>query len=126
MAIGLLTGKAGIAQFKDRWVRDPRTVALMKRIQHVLDPEIERQGYDRMRTSLEIRLRDGRVIRGAADVFRGHPARPMSREEIEAKFGECAALCLPKAKARAVPDLVWRLEGLPRVRDLVRLLRAER
>ncbi|MGH7364394.1 MAG: MmgE/PrpD family protein, partial [Candidatus Methylomirabilales bacterium] len=126
MAIGLLTGKAGIAQFKDRWVRDPRTVALMKRIQHVLDPEIERQGYDRMRTSLEFRLRDGRVIRGTADVFRGHPARPMSREEIEEKFSECAALCLPKARARVAADLVWRLERLPRVRDLVRSLRAGR
>jgi 2-methylcitrate dehydratase PrpD len=126
MAIGLLTGKAGIAQFKDRWVRDHRTVALMKRIEHVLDPEIERLGYDRMRTSLEIRLRNGRVIRGTADVFRGHPARPMSREEIEAKFSECAALCLPKAKARAAAEAVWRLERLPRVRELVRLLRPGR
>jgi 2-methylcitrate dehydratase PrpD len=123
MAIGLVTGKAGIAQFKDRWVRDPRVVALMKKIRHVLDPEIERQGYDRMLTSLQIRLREGRVIRGTADIFRGHPARPMSREEIEAKFTECAALCLPKARARVAADLVWRLERLPRVRDLVRLLR---
>ncbi len=126
MAIGLLTGKAGIAQFKDRWVRDPRVVALMGRIRHVLDPEIERQGYDRMLTSLGIRLRDGRMIRGTADIFRGHPARPMSREEIEAKFTECAAPCLPKAKASAVPEAVWRLEHLPRVRDLVRLLRPGR
>jgi 2-methylcitrate dehydratase PrpD len=98
----------------------------MKKIRHVLDPEIERQGYDRMLTSLEIRLRDGRVIRGTADIFRGHPARPMSREEIEAKFIECAALCLPKAKALALPEVVWRLERLPRVRDLVRLLRPGR
>lgn len=126
MAIGLLTGKAGIAQFKDRWVRDPKVVALMKKIRHVLDPEIERQGYDRMLTSLEIRLRDGRVIKGTADIFRGHPARPMSREEIEAKFAECAALCLPKAKAHAVPEAVWRLDRLPRVRDLVRLMRPGR
>ncbi|MCI0371109.1 MAG: MmgE/PrpD family protein [candidate division NC10 bacterium] len=126
MAIGLLTGKAGIAQFKDRWVRDRRTVALMGRIKHVLDPEIERQGYHRMLTSLEIRLRDGRVIRGSSDVFRGHPARPMSREEIEAKFSECAALCLPRAKAQVATDLVWRLERVPRVRDLVRTLRAGR
>ncbi|MEK7338926.1 MAG: MmgE/PrpD family protein [candidate division NC10 bacterium] len=126
MAIGLLTGKAGIAQFKDRWVRDPRVVARMKRIRPVLDPEIERQGYDRMLTSLEIRLRDGRVIKGTADIFRGHPARPMSRKEIEAKFTECAALCLPKAKARAAADSVWRLERLPRIRDLVRLMRPGR
>jgi 2-methylcitrate dehydratase PrpD len=126
MAIGLLTGKAGIAQFKDRWVRDGRVVALMKKVRHVLDPEIERQGYDRMLTSLEIRLRDGRVIKGTADIFRGHPARPMSRKEIEAKFAECAALCLPKAKAHAVPAVVWRLERLPRVRDLVRLMRPGR
>jgi hypothetical protein len=50
----------------------------------------------------------------------------MSREEIEAKFSECAALCLPKPKARAAAEAVWRLERLPRVRELVRLLRPGR
>ena len=47
----------------------------------------------------------------------------MSDEELAGKFRECAAWGkLPKAKADRIVDLVFNLEKLKSIRDLMRLL----
>src|SRR5262245_50731306 len=50
MAIAILERKAGIAQFQDRKVRDKRVVELMKRVTLHVDDELEKLGYDQVRS----------------------------------------------------------------------------
>ena len=119
LAIALLEGKAGIAQFTTAKARDPRTVEVMRRIRHVVDPAVDRGGHDRMVTAIRVTCTDGRIIEDRAEVFRGHPERPMTRAEIEAKFRDCAALALPEREATEAIERVWRLERLDRVTDLI-------
>jgi 2-methylcitrate dehydratase PrpD len=120
MAIGVLERKAGIAQFVDKKVRERRVVELMERVTLYVDDEMESLGYDQVRSKIRIKLRDGKVIEGRADVARGHPQKPMSWAELSEKFRDCAALVLPRKSAEEVIRLVGQL---PELRSLAPLLR---
>jgi 2-methylcitrate dehydratase PrpD len=119
MAIGVLERKAGIAQFVDKKVRESRVIELMKRVTLYVDEEMESLGYDQVRSKIRVRLKDGKVIEGRADVARGHPQKPMSWAELSDKFRDCAALVLPRKNAEEVIRLVGRL---PELRSLSPLL----
>jgi 2-methylcitrate dehydratase PrpD len=121
MAIAILERRAGIAQFVDEKVRRPKVVALMKRVRLYVDDEMEKLGYDQVRSKIRIKLSDGRTIEGRADVARGHPQNPMSWQEVSEKFFDCAAPALPRGQAESVVRLV---ERLPQERSLAPLLRA--
>jgi 2-methylcitrate dehydratase PrpD len=122
MAIAVLERKAGIAQFQDRKVRDKKVVELMKRVTLYVDDELEKLGYDQVRSRVRIALKDGRTIEGRYDVARGHPERPLSWAELGEKFRDCAALVLPEKNAVAVVDLIARVEELKSLAPLIRAL----
>jgi 2-methylcitrate dehydratase PrpD len=121
MAIGVLERKAGIAQFVDKKVRERKVIELMKRVTLYVDDEMESLGYEQVRSKIRIKLKNGKIIEGRADVARGHPQKPMSWAELSEKFRDCAALVLPRENAEAVIQLVGRL---PELRSLAPLLRA--
>lgn len=121
MAIGVLEGKAGIAQFKDRKVRDAKVIDLMKRVTLYVDEELEALGYDQVRSRVRIRLKGGKTIEGRADVARGHPLKPMSWAEIGEKFRDCAGLVLSRKNTEEAIELVANLD---RMRSILPLTRA--
>jgi 2-methylcitrate dehydratase PrpD len=121
MAIGVLERKAGIAQFVDRKVRHPKTVALMKRVRLVVDPELERLGYDLVRTRIKVRLTDGRVLERRANVAQGTPPKVFSFEDLGEKFREAAGLVLPKPGVERALGLI---RDLTTLNDMAPLLRA--
>ena len=53
-----------------------KVVQLMKRVTLRVDDELEKLGYDQVRSRIRIRLKNGRVIEGRYDVARGHPEKP--------------------------------------------------
>jgi 2-methylcitrate dehydratase PrpD len=122
MAIGVLERKAGIAQFTDRKVRDPKVVELMKRVTLYVDQELEALGYDQVRSRIRIKLKDGKSIEGRADVARGHPLKPMSWAEIGEKFRDCANLVLSRGNSEAAVELVANLDRQRSILPLVRAL----
>ncbi len=124
MAIAVLERKAGIRQFVDRKVRDPKTVELMKRVTLTVDDEMERLGFDRARAIVKVTLRDGRVLRERSDAARGMPEKPLGKEGLEEKFFDCASLVMKKAQARKAADLIWTLDRVANIRALVKELRA--
>jgi 2-methylcitrate dehydratase PrpD len=124
MAIAILERKAGIAQFTDRKVREPKVVELMKRVTLTVDQELEALGYDQVRSRVRIKLKDGKTIEGRADVARGHPLKPMSWAEIGEKFRDCAELALSRKEAERAIELVASLDRLRSILPLTRALAA--
>ncbi len=121
-AIGVLERAAGIAQFVDAKVADPRTRALMDRVHVHVDPEIEALGYNEMRMKVVITLKDGRTLAGRAEAAKGHPRKPMSRNDLEAKFLDCAALVMPRERAQTLLTHLWDIDLIDRVPDLAPML----
>ena len=123
IAVLLLYGKAGLAQFTDEVVNRPEVQNMIERVHFGVNPVAEAAGYNKMTTMLEIRLRDGRTITGRADFAKGSPAIPMSFEEVADKFLDCAAFAkLSPERAKATIEIVRRLESLSDVRKLTALI----
>ncbi|MFQ5684236.1 MAG: MmgE/PrpD family protein [Candidatus Binatia bacterium] len=122
MAIAVLERKAGIPQFRDRKVREPKVVELMQRVTLYVDEELEALGYDQVRSRVRIKLKGGKTVEGRADVARGHPLKPMSWDELGEKFRDCARLVLPMEKIDRAIDLVAKLEDMGTLQTLVRAI----
>ncbi len=118
-----LRRKAGIHEFNDEFVRSAPVQALMRRVERVLDPEIEAKGWEKIRSTVEVDLADGRkLVEHADERYRGGPDLPFTREELYEKWSDCASLVLPSAGVDEVFELVERVEGLDSVSTLVRAL----
>ena len=118
-AVALLERRVDLDQFTDEKVRDPGVRALMKRVVLYRDGELERLGYEHARAKIEIRLKDRRIYRGRGDVARGHPMKPLSRDDLGGKFRDCALRCLEPAEIQEIIEDVWSLERLSAVGSLV-------
>jgi 2-methylcitrate dehydratase PrpD len=117
-----LRRKAGIREFNDEFVRSAEVQALQRRVERILDPEIEAKGFEKIRSTVEVDLVDGRkLVEHADERYRGGPEQPFTRDELYEKWSDCASLVLPQAGVDEVFDLV---EGLERVDDITTLVRA--
>jgi 2-methylcitrate dehydratase PrpD len=123
MAALMLYGKAGLAEFTDQVVNRPDVQNMIERVHFGVNPVAEAAGYNKMTTILEIRLQDGRIIKGRADFAKGSPAIPMSYEEVADKFLDCAAFARwSPERTKTVIQLVRKLESLSDVRKLAALV----
>jgi 2-methylcitrate dehydratase PrpD len=99
---------------------------MQRRITTELDPEIEAQGTDKIRSRIEVTTRDGRkIVEWADERYRGGPDNPMSDAELEAKFRACAEDLLDEARQAEVIETARRVETLPRAAELARLIQLE-
>ncbi len=108
IAVGFITGDAGIAAFTAATVADARIRALAAKIRYVVDPA---NPYPARYTGhVRATLRDGSVVEERQADLRGGAKQPLSRAEIEAKFMANAAHGgWPHARAEAARDLARRL-----------------
>ena len=117
-----LRRKAGIHEFNDTFVQSAPVQALMRKVERVLDPEIEAKGWEKIRSTVEVDLADGRkLVEHADERYRGGPDLPFTRDELYEKWSDCASLVLPQAAIDEVFELV---DGLERVADITTLVRA--
>ena len=91
----------------------------------MLDPDIEAQGCEKIRSTVEVDLVDGRTLVEHADErYRGGPDLPFTREELHEKFSDCASLVLPPGGVNETFAMVESLEQLADIGELVRVLAA--
>jgi 2-methylcitrate dehydratase PrpD len=115
-----LRRKAGIHEFNDEFVRSEACQALMKKVERVLDAEIEAKGWEKIRSTVEVDLEDGtKLVEHADERYRGGPDLPFTRDELHEKWSDCASLVLPEAASNRVFELVEKLETLPDITTLV-------
>jgi 2-methylcitrate dehydratase PrpD len=122
VAVMLLDGTVTfVSSHDERRMRDPRVLELKGRVEllgvDALEHTPTRQAI------LELRTRDGRVLKNHTQAVRGTPANPMSRTEVDAKGYDLMAPVLGPRRARALLDAVWNIERVADVRSLRPLLR---
>ncbi|MEM6499727.1 MAG: MmgE/PrpD family protein, partial [Pseudomonadota bacterium] len=103
-----LARQAGKVEFSDAFVGSDAMQAMQRRMRTELDPEIEAQGFDKMRSRITITLTDGREVAGWADErYRGGPENPLTDAEVEAKARSCCAGVLSDAEQDALIAQAW-------------------
>jgi 2-methylcitrate dehydratase PrpD len=97
----------------------------MQRIRMEFDPAIEAEGYDKMRSRVEVKLTNGRkLVRQADERYRGGPDNPLNDDELIEKFSDCTQSILDQATREQVIEAVFGLEKLTDVRHLIALAAA--
>jgi 2-methylcitrate dehydratase PrpD len=120
-----LRRKAGIHEFTDAFVQSAPVQAMMAKVERVLDPDIEAKGWEKIRSTVEVDLTDGRTLVEHADErYRGGPDLPFTREELHEKFTDCASLVLSPGGIEETFSMVESLESLDNIGELVRVLSA--
>ncbi|HTW50792.1 MAG TPA: MmgE/PrpD family protein [Stellaceae bacterium] len=115
IAIALLRGSAGIAQFTDAAVADPAVQALRAKVTAEDDSSIPVEA-----AVVEVRLADGSSLSEHVKNGRGTPGRPMSDLELDAKINECAAFGAPFVD---VPALIAAVRDLETQGDAAHIIR---
>jgi len=122
VAVMLVKGRAGLAEFTDEAVQDKAVLAVAAKVNYELDPSID---YPRQFVGhVRIRLTDGRVVEERQDHPRGGPDFPMTPEELEAKFRGNAGLVLSKEKTEQVISAVGGIAAARQLTPLMTFLRS--
>lgn len=115
-AVAFIDRDAGIAQYSDEKVRDPRVVALRRKVKVTTDESLRTD--EAYATVIAAGARHEASIAHAT----GTVDNPMSDSALERKFRGNAEPVIGGAKTNKVVELVWRLESLSDVRELTALL----
>ena len=127
-AVMMVKGNVSLRDYTSEGLRDPRVLAMADRVSHREDPAalLPSGGNSTLsRPTVEIRLKDGRVLSRQAAGVPGDPQHPASREAIEAKFRECVAFAAKPLEQNDVDraiGLVRDLENIADVTEIMQLL----
>lgn len=126
LAMIAINRKAGKHEFSDAFVQSDAMQAMQRKIETRHDPEIEKLGFDKMRSRILIRLNDGRIIVGSADErYRGGPEYPLTDDELEEKVRACCEGLLDAAAQDHLIRTVWRLQDLKNAAVLAEVIQPE-
>jgi 2-methylcitrate dehydratase PrpD len=121
VACMLVRGHVDLDDFTPTAIADRTVLALAQRVECVPDPQAD---YPRTFPGrLRMTLRDGRVLERDEPLNRGSAERPLSDDDVAAKFRRNAACTLPAGQIEALATAVDRLDSAPSVRQLATALR---
>lgn len=123
MSAIVLRRKAGMREFTDEFVSSEPVQRIMPLVEPQFDPQIEAKGFDKMRSVIEVYLKDGRsFVQPSDERYRGGPERPFTREELREKFADCAGLVLPADRITRSLELIESVDRLKSVRTLIEVM----
>jgi 2-methylcitrate dehydratase PrpD len=106
-AVALIHGRAGLAEYTQSSVDDPRVRALMAKAACYRDPSLDAVYPEHWPAAATVRLTDGQLLQATQPNPLGEPQNPVTSEALEAKFREL------------VPSR-WSTEALDGIRGLPR------
>lgn len=114
----------GPAWYTDENLESKEILELSKRVSVELDPELDKAYFDKDQLSarVEITTKGGETLEEYVEIPRGDPRNPLPDREIEDKFRNQALYSLEEQEVEKAIDVIYDLENLDSVSDLMSLL----
>src|SRR5882672_3194556 len=121
LAMAALHGRAGLADFTDSALQDPKARAFHDKVRMKLDPEIDRAYPKRWMGRVTVKTREGRELEQRITSPKGDPDNTLMRAELEDKALRLAGYAggAGEAEMKKVIARVWRLRRERDVRDFL-------
>jgi 2-methylcitrate dehydratase PrpD len=129
VAAAMLDGRVGLAQYTPERLADPQLRELMRKIQIYVHPEMADSsswGTSVRFQQVTVTMNDGATFTRRVAAQKGHPANPMSTEELEAKFEECATLIFSHSQVIRLAEMLKNLSSVTDIRTLTNSLQSDR
>jgi len=113
LAMAAINRRVGKLEFEDEFVQSDAMQAMQRRIVTLYDSKIEAMGFEKMRSKVEIRFKDGRSVSGSSsEVYRGGPDNPLTDREVEEKARGCCAGTLDEKTTDSLIENGWNILNL--------------
>jgi 2-methylcitrate dehydratase PrpD len=109
-AAALVRGRAGVPEMLPDCIADPAVAQLRSRIEVMTDLIVDGE-----QAEAEVTLADGRTLRARVANARGSRARPMTDDDLDAKFRSQASLVLSSARVERLRELCLGVASLRNV-----------
>ena len=86
VAVALITGRAGINEFKEEFISNLELTNLCKKISVYPDAELTKQFPEKSVSIVAIETNNDKIYKYKVDLAKGEPDNPLSNKEIEDKF----------------------------------------
>ena len=121
-AVMMAKGNVTLRDYTDEGLRDPAVLAMADRVSYrPVSGDEKRFTFP----AVEIRTRDGRVLRCQPEKLPGNPDNPVDQELLDAKFRDCisfAARPVAESNATRAMELIGDLENVADATEIIRLL----
>jgi 2-methylcitrate dehydratase PrpD len=114
-AVALLYRKAGLGEFQLSKIRSEEVKRVMKLVECVVDPELDKTFPKQWCATAEILTRESKRYFAKVEYCKGDPENPLSWDELIEKFNDLGNQLFTKEQRLKIVDQVKRLE---KVRDL--------
>ena len=126
LAVVLINGRqVGGQDFASSLLKSDKIRQLSRKIKVSLDTEVDRfhkEHEESRRSIVEVVMRNGAKYSSRVDTAKGWPSKPLSYEEIEAKFKTLASGSVSKKEAEEIIKTVNSLESQKSLAGLIQLL----
>ncbi|MEM3133968.1 MAG: hypothetical protein QXR32_07370, partial [Candidatus Caldarchaeum sp.] len=119
VAVTLLDGGVWLDSFSADRVKKDDIASFIDRIEVVEDAALTARYPEELPNKITAWLKDGRQVSEEVAIPRGHYKNPMTDQEVEAKFNRLASGLLSEQQRKEVVNIVWNLERLGSVSELV-------
>ncbi|NBR28686.1 MAG: hypothetical protein EBT83_09800 [Betaproteobacteria bacterium] len=126
-AVMMTHGNVQLRDYTDAALRDPAVLAMADRVSWRADPgaAVPVGGESALsRPTVEIRLRDGRVLSRKADGVPGDPRHPIAQAQLEAKFRDCVSFAARPLAGQNIDRAVAMINALESLDDAADIVRA--
>jgi 2-methylcitrate dehydratase len=117
-------GKIEPEYYEDPYLHDPRLLDLVSRVKCLPSDEADRTEREFNLCEMEIVLKSGARKTVRVEYHRGHFRNPMTDAEMEEKFRLMAEKHLDAGRVDNLLRLIWGIENVPQVSDLIAATRA--
>lgn len=127
VAAMIIHGEFTLDQLREDRINDPAVQSLLRRVEVQADHSFDELPYDeRYQCIVEMELTGGRTIEKHYEALKGNPSNPLTADELEHKFRECASRVLESDAVDELHNVLSNLEDVEDIGVLVELLTTTR
>lgn len=120
VAIALLDGAVSLKQFHEKKLASPLTQRLISKVRCSYLEDLG-HGLD-LPHEVVVSLINGNECSCKVEKYKGTPDNPLSDSEVSSKFADCASLVLKTKDIDRALDLMWHMEELADITELMKIL----
>ena len=120
-AVALSRGTVWVDDFTEERIRDPKVHALMQKIEVRAIDEFNRAWPEAYPFRITVTMKSGQKHVEEVYYAKGHPKNPMTDQEVEAKFRRLAEPVMGQAAAGRALHVLWQMEKMRSMQELLSL-----